>query len=139
MSTPLSRCLNVSTDQYDILADIILERASQDQKWGQQDHPDVTEACNPHQLVDAEGAQLSNDVAVEDGSLSWMHILWEEVWEAHEEAEVVYNDDTTRLEAELTQVAAVVVAHLEAIRRRKAKPRQLTLPVGAPSARWDVV
>ena len=77
-----------------ILEDIAKERNRQDEKWGEQNHDDMT----------------------------WVTILGEEFGEVCHEA-LVYKfaeieDAEERLRAELIQVAAVAVAHIECIDRR---------------------
>jgi hypothetical protein len=57
-------------------------------------------------------ARNSNDRAVREGTLTWTHILEEEVCEALAET------DQERLREELVQVAAVACAWVECIDRR---------------------
>ena len=100
------------------LADVEFERAAQDARWGEQNHPDVPAAALPsvdvryrHHL-DAEWWKTINDARVESGNLAWDGVLLEEVYEALAES------DPAKLRAELIQVAAVAVAWVEAIDRR---------------------
>lgn len=113
-----------------VLADVLAERARQDAKWGEQNHRDGT---GPRRTpLDRIGAQLdgpleyetaqhlanaakeATDVHAKRGTVTWTDILLEEVFEALAEG------DSTRLRAELIQVAAVAVQWAEAIDRRSA-------------------
>ena len=79
------------------------ERARQDAKWGDQSHrPDGTGALKWAALADDQ--KQATDEAAEDGSLTWRHILLEEVYEAFAES------DPEKLTEELIQVAAVALA-----------------------------
>lgn len=99
-----------------VLADVNDERLRQIVKWGDdstKDHPDGTGPTIPS-LNAREAAQHATDYAAEHGTLTWRHILEEEVYEALAES------DPDALEAELVQVAAVAVKWVEALRRRRA-------------------
>jgi hypothetical protein len=93
----------------DVLAEVAAERHRQDQRWGEQNHPDGT---GPAWAGDAALARKECKHAADSGDLSWRHILLEEVAEATAEQESV------RLRQELIQVAAVAVAWAQAIDRR---------------------
>ncbi|GHH30037.1 NUDIX hydrolase [Streptomyces rubradiris] len=93
-----------------ILGEIQAERARQDAKWGEKNHPDGT--GNKSQQDRAEAARRWCESAFGSGYGTWADILTEEVAEA--EAERV----PARLRAELIQVAAVAVAWIGAIDRR---------------------
>lgn len=103
----------VAPPQTDVLAEVRAERAAQDHKWGEQNHPD-----HPHTgpSADAWAALVTLLESEARASLhrgpTWAAILLEEVGEALQE------DDPARLRAELVQVAAVAVAWVEAIDRR---------------------
>lgn len=120
----------------DVYADIRAERARQDAKWGEQNHPDGTKpgviplyaaavagpnppgsTLNAFTLADAEWLALAFKAATDDaarvGDITWRHILLEEVFEALAE------DDAAKLRAELVQVAAVAAQWVEAIDRRE--------------------
>jgi hypothetical protein len=107
----------VITDR--VLSEVLAERIRQDDKWGQQNHRDGT---GPDQgVLDgwtasalAEAARNNCQRHAEMGIVSWLDILGEEV------AEALAEDDPAKLRAELLQVAAVAVAWIEAIDRRKA-------------------
>lgn len=90
------------------------ERYAQVAKWGDdssKDHADGTGPTIPS-LNAREAAQHATDYAAENGTLTWRHILEEEVCEALAES------DPAKLRAELIQVAAVAVKWVEAIDRR---------------------
>lgn len=93
-----------------VLAGVAVERARQDARWGEENHPD-------HPVTDewAELVAMLESTARESmkaGPVTWAAILAEEVGEALQE------DDPAKLRAELVQVAAVAVAWVEAIDRR---------------------
>jgi hypothetical protein len=89
------------------------ERWRQHAKWGVQNHPDGTGDLH---RCEAEVLREDCQVAFERGYVTWRHILAEEVAEAFAE------EHPERLRAELIQVAAVVVAWIEAIDRRTVVP-----------------
>lgn len=91
------------------LTDILTERACQDAKWGEQNHPDGT--GRPGDLWRATFAKEACEKAVRHGDLTFRHILDEEVQEAFAES------DPVRLREELIQVAAVAVAWVEKLDR----------------------
>jgi hypothetical protein len=92
-----------------VLADVAAERARQDTRWGQQDHPHGTGdiAMRMQALSYREGCKRH----FADGIGTWRDILLEEVYEAMAEA------DPRALRAELVQVAAVATQWIEAIDR----------------------
>ncbi|WP_225859144.1 hypothetical protein [Streptomyces albicerus] len=93
-----------------VLAEIRAERARQDAKWGEQNHPDGT-GSKPQR--EAAGlARMACEDAFASGYGTWCHVLFEEVWEALAES------DPAKLRAELVQAAAVAVNWIEAIDRR---------------------
>ena len=94
----------------DILPEIAAERARQDAKWGEQNHPDGTGMLGD--LGRANRAKMACNSAASNGTLTYRHILDEEVREAFAEY------DPAKLRAELVQVAAVAVAWIECIDRR---------------------
>jgi hypothetical protein len=95
-----------------VLADIGAERVAQNEKWGEQNHPDGT--GNRSQQERAEFARRWCESAFESGYGTWADVLNEEVAEAQAER------DPAKLRAELVQVAAVAAAWIEAIDRRTA-------------------
>lgn len=98
-----------NTALVNVLGEVHQERYRQEEKWGQQNHPDGT-----GRLGDVErafDARLRCQQNSPDND-NWRDILDEEVKEAFAE----YHPDQIR--AELVQVAAVAVAWIEAIDRR---------------------
>ena len=93
-----------------ILNDVVAEMQRQVEKWGEQRHPDGTGSWDFK--LKAETAKKLNDLSVEAGTLTWVGILLEEVWEAFEE-----KYDNPNLDTELIQVMAVVASWL--LDRRK--------------------
>jgi len=93
----------------EVLLDVLAERKDQDEKWGEQNHPDGTGTAY---RVDAQFARRACEDAAALGQVTWRHILAEEVFEALAET------DPERLREELIQVAAVAVSWVEAIDRR---------------------
>lgn len=93
-----------------VVADVRKERASQDEQWGEEDHPDGTGT-----LVWQREAGLvrrRTEQRFADGRGTWLDILAEEVTEAFAES------DPYKLREELVQAAAVAVGWIEAIDRR---------------------
>jgi hypothetical protein len=119
-----------------VAIDVLDERRRQDQKWGIQNHPDVSEPDDPDYVAmvvessmdRAEHWKAENARRVEQGNLSWDGILLEEVYEALAET------DPERKAEELIQVAAVAQVWVECIDRRLdaaeviAGKRQAVLP-----------
>ena len=93
-----------------VVAEVEVERYRQHEKWGEQNHPDGT--GDDMRTLMAEAAQEACDQAAKNGTITYCHILEEEVAEAFAES------DPAKLRAELIQVAAVAVAWAEAIDRR---------------------
>lgn len=109
----------------DPIADIRAERARQDEKWGEQNHPDGTGPTVYPLLIDvgmdvevlpadhlAEAFTFATDRNAKQRTVTWRDILLEEVFEALAE------DDLEKLRTELIQVAAVASQWAEAIDRR---------------------
>lgn len=98
-----------------VLCEVADERIRQDEKWGEQNHPDGTARPGDLALV-ALAVKSTTDAAMANeavpGTLTWRLILDEEVREAFAER------DPAGLRAELIQVAAVATAWIEAIDRR---------------------
>lgn len=93
-----------------VLAEVRAERARQDAKFGEQNHPDGT--GYPGSEGHADYWRQRCQTAFADDAGTWGHVLLEEVFEALAEA------DPAQLRTELVQVAAVAVAWAEAIDRR---------------------
>ncbi|ADJ47892.1 hypothetical protein AMES_6067 [Amycolatopsis mediterranei S699] len=109
----------VASQTFTVLAEVSAERAHQDAKWGQQNHPDGTGPDVPlsiRRMLDAADAAFDARHQVESsakaGTLTWLEILSEEFFGALAE------DDPAALRAELVQVAATAVCWIEAIDRR---------------------
>jgi hypothetical protein len=102
-----------------ILDEVATERAAQNAKWGEQNHPDGTGPDRYWLLDDDPPAaeardsyrQLTDERA-QRGALTWLDIAIEEVAEAFAES------GPAALRKELVQSAAVLVAWIEAIDRR---------------------
>ena len=116
---------------FEALMEVAQERSRQDARWGQQNHPDGTgKKSVPLNRIVHNGpisgrsgsnhfafglslmAKQATDRAAKEGMVSWADILLEEVFEAMAE------DSPALLVQELTQVAAVAVAWVEALERR---------------------
>lgn len=117
----------LTAERHPVLGEIRAERARQDERWGEQNHPDGTDGG----LFFAERRDYHRRVCQEYaavGGLTWRHILDEEVHEAYAET------DPAKLRRELVQVCAVAVAWIEAIDRRGAtfvevlQPREVEQP-----------
>ena len=98
----------------EVLLEVSRERAAQDEKWGEQNHPDGT-----HKDLASMANLRRNqcDRAAAEGCVTFRHILAEEVAEAFAE------EDSESLRAELIQVAAVAVSWIESIDRRNKGPQ----------------
>lgn len=101
--------LDLDSPTVAVLQEVDLERHRQDQRWGEQNHPDGTSAQNRQK---AAAAKATCERKAAAGLVSWRDILLEEVHEAGAE------EDPDALREELLQVAAVAVAWIEAIDRR---------------------
>lgn len=93
-----------------ILDEVSAERRNQDSTFGQQDHINGTGGSAYEDLLDYQRTEYKNAEV-----MSWDLILLEEVYEALAES------NRERLRQELVQVAAVCIAWIEAIDRRKDK------------------
>lgn len=92
-----------------ILDEVEAERYRQDEKWGQQNHPNGT--GETRQRVDADECRAVCQRNFARGDGTWHDVLLEEVAEAFAERE------TAKLREELVQVAAVAVAWIECLDR----------------------
>lgn len=93
-----------------IAQEVVTERGNQDDKWGQQNHPDGTGGDAAQREADVARALCEHNFKYGKGT--WKDILYEEVKEAFAES------DPAKLREELLQVAAVASAWAEAIDRR---------------------
>lgn len=102
-----------STDaKLSVTREILRERSAQDARFGEQNHPDGT--GGDYDRAKADIARGICDANTRKGTLTWKHILEEEVYEAFAE------EDPALLRAELVQVSAVAAAWVEAIDRKAA-------------------
>jgi hypothetical protein len=95
----------------DVVNDVVHERFIQDMKWGEQNHPDGT--GKPAQKALANIAQDHCDREARNGSVTWADIMYEEF------AEALAESDEDKLREELIQTAAVAIAWVESIDRRR--------------------
>lgn len=104
-----------------ILNEIKKERTKQDLKWGIQNHPildhtlidrDPTRMCEEYEIPTENRAKQLCEINAKRGTLTFMHILVEEISEA---ASCKNNIDALR--KELIQVAAVAVAMVDSLDR----------------------
>ena len=111
------------------------ERRRQDEKWDEQNHPDVDPVltgrpggCDPQRMAEeyeiptATRARANCDGEAKAGNCTWAHIAVEEMAEAVEAATDAAQGRgvLAALRKELVQLAAVIVAWIEAIDRRGA-------------------
>lgn len=113
----------------DVACEVLNERDRQDAKWGEQNHPDGT-APTDQRLRDRDDAIASTDREAGHGTVTWRHILDEEVREAFAES------DPDKLRTELIQIAAVAQQWVEAIDRRSGSSG---CPPAYPDRRQPVV
>lgn len=106
----MSRIVISDTKPY---LDIVDERARQDRKWGQQNHPNGTARPGARLLADYYRAVCQANGPLED---NWQDILLEEVFEALAE------DEWPVLRRELVQAAAVIVQWIECGDRGEQEP-----------------
>lgn len=100
---------------WNICTEIADERVRQDEKWGEQNHPDGTSVDLENV---ARGMRAKCQSNADRGVLTFRDILEEELWEAYAE------EDPALLRAELVQCAAVLVNWIGAIDRRKTKEKE---------------
>lgn len=103
-----------------VLFEVDDERRKQDAKWGEQNHPDYAPSKNLAKLklvTEKWVKQAKNlcELQAKNGELNWATILAEEFAEAMDELAF---SSSSKLRAELIQVAAVCVAWIECIDRR---------------------
>lgn len=95
-----------------VMEKIVRERKRQDDKWGVQDRRVGHNRCPQNHGIELHMRGLVQDAASK-GNLTWLLILGEELAEVGN----AYSEDDA--EKELVQVAAVAIAALENIQRRK--------------------
>lgn len=120
---------------FDVSEEVLWERAKQNARWGEQNHPMHASAVDSIQRqawrARLETVRESEQWARDTGRLDWALILLEEVYEA------LTADSEEEAEEELIQVAAVAVAAIEAIRRRRQrKGTGWTVPFDAVAAEF---
>ena len=107
-----------------VLAEVFEERLRQDDKWGEQNHPDfdrqVLDWSKPmihdhYGILQAQYAKFNCDNAFRSGRPDWISVLIEEVSEVLD----CVDRPVSELRDELIQVAAVAVSWVEAIDRRE--------------------
>ena len=91
------------------LALVADERHKQDEKWGEQNHPDANPNAN-YPIGAAGHCKAVTDMRAQSGVVTWADILIEEVAEAVDEARA---GNRQALRNELVQVAAVAVQWVE--------------------------
>lgn len=98
-----------------VLLEIESERKAQDERWGEQNHPQGggKSPAKAHAYYDnlANSWKSINDERIKNGNLGFDGILLEEVYEALAES------DPVKRRVELVQVAAVAACMIEAIDR----------------------
>ena len=118
------------------IGSVIEERQRQEAKWGEQNHPMVPAdivreahahgaapeffACHILGIDDAKAARDECNREHRAGRGTYTHILVEEVAE-FVEACVIHGETSDEARAEMVQVAAVALAMIEAIDRKRAK------------------
>lgn len=109
-----------------VVGDVIRERQAQEAKWGQQNHPwldpvllgreggaSPDRMSKEYEIPTEWRAKFLCEEAFKNGHGTYGHILVEEV------AEAIAEQDEAKARIELIQVAAVAIAAVEAIDRRK--------------------
>lgn len=108
---PIVAIVYAKPEQARVCDALLQERANQDAKWGEQNHPDGT---GEYYRKISDAIRKRVDAKAAAGTTTWVGILLEEVFEAAAES------DPQKLRAELIQSAAVISAWVEAIDRRPA-------------------
>ncbi len=115
----------------DVISEVMRERQRQDAKWGEQNHPDfvqvhdlqtgenkgpipIPQRFNYYGIPTEDDAKNDCEDSFKRGKGNWGHILIEEI------SESFGTTDEAKLEEELIQSAAVIVAWVQCIRRRRA-------------------
>ena len=96
---------------FTVLGEIANERVRQDEKWGEQNHRNGNNVAGAKLFADR--ARQACEEAFEADAGSWRHILEEKV------AEALAAETEVELREELIQVAAVTVAWIECMDRRR--------------------
>lgn len=119
-----------------VMVEVFDERARQDKKWGEQNHPDLrpgldkylglaedgvldlVEVADYYGLPTAGEAKTLTDTTAAEGNGSWVAIATEELAEA---LEAFALGDELAGRTEVVQLAAVCVQWVQAIDRRRAR------------------
>lgn len=112
----------------EVIEEVLAERARQDDKWGEQNHPDVdpvltgrkggcdaTRMAQEYEMPGEHRAKFLCQSAAKRGQCTWTHIALEELAEAMSAATA---GDELATRAEVIQLAAVCVQWALAIDRR---------------------
>jgi hypothetical protein len=106
-----------------IINDIIIEKQKQLDKWGEQNHPildsilierDSIRMCEEYHLPSEIVAKQNVDINAKRNTLTYMHILVEEVAEA-----ASCKDNIENLRNELIQIATVAISMVESLEKNK--------------------
>ncbi len=135
-SEPCPDCGAAPAASVRVLGEVLAERARQDAKWGEQNHPDVDPVltgrdggCDVARMCEEVGiatptrARANLDGEARLGRATWSLIAVEELAEAVEAATKATQGraPVDALRTELVQSAAVFVAWIEALDRRALK------------------
>lgn len=90
------------------------ERLRQDKKWGPQSFPNGTGDDLDKAFADAD--KRICDINAKKGTLTWRHVLQEEISKAFAESQ------PEKLKVELIQCAAVIKAWIEDLERSSIEP-----------------
>lgn len=110
--------LDALTQSQFVLAEVLREVERQEEKWGEQNHPDGTSKEQFEWMANL--AKLNCNDLHQKGKITWAAVLFEEFYEALAEGAI------DALRTELIQVAAVAVSWIKAIDRRERARRQLS-------------
>lgn len=99
------------SETLNVLLEVMAERTRQDMKWGTQNWTVGGSAIFTRTAMNAREAC---NIAAQEGTLSWRHIMREEFWELFAEDD----SEPEKQRAEAVQVAAVAVAMVECIDRK---------------------
>jgi hypothetical protein len=138
--------VNNDDKRWQIFDRVNQERARQDAKWGEQNHPDVDrvltdrkggtrtdgkgghwpDGCDPQRMAEEYGiptercAKVNCDEAAKIGQCTWAHIAVEELAEVVHAATLAQQGlgPQEDVDKELIQLAAVITAWIEARARR---------------------
>jgi hypothetical protein len=101
-----------------VLGEVLREVERQEEKWGEQNHPDGTSEEKFGWMADL--AKLNCNKLHQENKITWAAVLFEEFYEALAEGAA------DALRTELVQVAAVAVSWVKAIDRKERARRQLS-------------